>query len=384
MEETQECGLSQGSVLAPLLFNIYTNDQPQSANTRCFIYADDLAVAAQHSTFETVEQHLTSALSSLAEYYEANDLKANPAKTQVCAFHLRNREVHRKLDISWYGSTLDNCEHPVYLGVTLDRSLTFKRHVEKTRAKVCTRNNIIRKLSSTQWGASPSTIRSTALALCMSTAEYACPVWERSAHAKKLDPVINSTCRLITGCLKPTPTDDLYSLSGIAPPDIRRRTASCKERMRQLSDPRHPLYGTTAARKRLKSRKSFLNVVEPQDPEEYKLRMWKERRYNLRNDVRMAMPVAETLPPGFTAPWAEWKCLNRLRTGVGRCKANLKKWGYKDDDNSTDNLCQCGAEQTMAHLLRCPCLPRSGELQDLAGYNETAKECVAIWCKQNI
>ena len=148
----------------------------------------------------------------------------------MCAFHLRNREANRKLNISWYGSNLENCDFPVYLGVTLDRSLTYKKHIENTRAKVCARNNVLRKLSGTNWGANPSTIRSTALALCLSAADYACPVWERSAHAKKLDPAINAACRLITGCLKPTPTDSLYILSGIAPPDIRRRAASHRER----------------------------------------------------------------------------------------------------------------------------------------------------------
>jgi len=39
---TQKNGLAQGSVLAPLLFNTYTNDQPTPLGTQRFIYADDL------------------------------------------------------------------------------------------------------------------------------------------------------------------------------------------------------------------------------------------------------------------------------------------------------------------------------------------------------
>ena len=41
----QQSGLPLGSLLAPMLFNIYTNDQPVHADTRSFIYADDLCVA---------------------------------------------------------------------------------------------------------------------------------------------------------------------------------------------------------------------------------------------------------------------------------------------------------------------------------------------------
>ena len=94
------------------------------------------------------------------------------------------------------------------------------------KGKVGARNNILKKLANTKWGTDAKTIRTTALALCFSAAEYASPVWSRSAHAAKIDPVLNTACRAITGCLKPTRVDDLYLLCGIAPPHIRRTVVS--------------------------------------------------------------------------------------------------------------------------------------------------------------
>ena len=127
--------------------NVYTNDQPIHPGTRSFVYADDLAVITQSTAFAPSEETLTSALVGLSEYYNANQLRVNPTKTQVNLFHLRNRECGKQLNISWNGVNLTHCNLSVYLGVTVtrDRTLSYKAHIEKTKKKVGTRNNIIRK-----------------------------------------------------------------------------------------------------------------------------------------------------------------------------------------------------------------------------------------------
>ena len=101
----------------------------------------------------------------------------------------------------------------------MDRTLSIKEHARKLKAKIQSRNALLSKLANSKCGANPYyTLRTTALALCFSTAEYACPVLERSAHAGKIDSALNDTCRRITGFLKPTPLNKVYSLAGIAPP----------------------------------------------------------------------------------------------------------------------------------------------------------------------
>ena len=112
-------------------------------------------------------------------------------KTQVTAFYLRNKEAKRSLKVMWNKTELENTTHPKYLGVTLDRSLSYKQHIRNTKMKVATRNNLLTKLATSKWGKNPNTIRTTALALSYSTTEYAAPVWARSAHAKNLGPEQN-------------------------------------------------------------------------------------------------------------------------------------------------------------------------------------------------
>ena len=114
----------------------------------------------------------------LTHYYRSNSLRANPENTQVTAFHLRNRETKRSLQVSWNGVDLENTDTPKYSGVTLDRTLSYKTHIHNTKMKVATRNNLLKKLANSRWITNARTIRTTALALCYSTAEYATPVWK--------------------------------------------------------------------------------------------------------------------------------------------------------------------------------------------------------------
>ena len=76
------------------------------------------------------------------------------------------------------------------------------------------------------WGAGAKTLPITTLSLVYSTAEYCAPVWCRSAHTRLIDSVLNNALRIVTGCLRPTPTDHLPVLLGIQPAELRRMGAT--------------------------------------------------------------------------------------------------------------------------------------------------------------
>ena len=126
-----------GSVLSPILFNIYKNNQPLHDGTRNFVYADDLCVTAQYPSFTEVEHTIEEAPDELTTYYRSNSLRANPDKIQVTSFHLKNQEAKRTLEVKW-----NHTNHPKYLGITLDRTPSYKNHIHNTKMKVATRKNL--------------------------------------------------------------------------------------------------------------------------------------------------------------------------------------------------------------------------------------------------
>ena len=80
--------------------------------------------------FQKVRQQIEEALGKLTHYYRSNSLCANPDKTQVTAFHMRNREAKRSLQVSWNGVDWENTDIPKYLGVTLNRTLSYNTHTQ--------------------------------------------------------------------------------------------------------------------------------------------------------------------------------------------------------------------------------------------------------------
>ena len=155
-------------------------------------------------------------------YLKTWRLKLSHAKTVMAAFHLHNRKAKRELKVYANGKLLPFFPISTYLGLKLDRALTFRHHLETLRKKLTTRVTLLRRLAGSGWGAGAKTLRTAALSLVYSTAEYYAPVWCGSAHTSLIDSVLNDALHIVTGYLRPTPTDHLPILLGIQPAELRR------------------------------------------------------------------------------------------------------------------------------------------------------------------
>ena len=208
-------------------------------------------------------------------------------------------------------------------------------------------------------------VGSSTLSLVYSAAEYCAPVWCRSAHTRLIDSVLNDVLHIVTGCLRPTPTDHLPVLSGIHPAELRRLGATLSLAHRGSLDPDHIMYGLLSGSSdtrqvRLRSRRPFVpaaqNLLDKLARHGIRASEWQNHKWKTdycENASSFCAFVPETgaRPVGMGLPRAAWVKLNRLRTGVGEFHSSMHKWDLASSPN-----CECGAsEQTADHVLTaCP------------------------------
>ena len=266
--------------------------------------------------------------------------------------------------------TIHTTPNPKYIGVTLDRSLTYAKHLAQLSMKVIARCNLLRRLAGTKWGAHFDVLQTSTTALAFASAEYCSPVWCRSAHTHRLDAALNNGLRLVSGCIRSTPTFMLPVVSGIMPPDIRRsKQCLALSRIAEAED-QHALHNivtaSTPVRKRLQSRHPFSEHAKQltSDAHGKTNRAWAEWTWETRWDItrcrlKTFIHTPSNKPIGHDLARQSLVCLNRIRTGYGRFKSNMNRMGL-----SPSASCECGAtDKTAQHIAsECPLHSCDGDL----------------------
>ena len=166
----------------------------------------------------------------------------------------------------------------------------------------------------------------SALSLVYSTAEYCAPVWCRSTHTRLIDSILNDALRIVTGCLRPTPTEDLPVLAGIQPAELRRLGATLSLANRAIHDPDRVLHGQLVGQQdahqgRLRSRRPFVpaawKLLGSFSKLDIRVKQWTKHKWNA--DYLESTSKAVSSFPGSNQGHLEWVYPEHLAWGSIAC-----------------------------------------------------------------
>ena len=138
-------GVPQGSILGPILFNVFINDILYFISTSVLLnYADDNTLVFCDSSLDNLVNTLSLDSNIAVKWFVDNGMQANPGKFQAIISH---RHIRSFKSIMINDVPIEPQQSVKLLGVTFDVDLSFNMHIDELCKKASRSLNVLKRFS---------------------------------------------------------------------------------------------------------------------------------------------------------------------------------------------------------------------------------------------
>lgn len=215
------CGVPQGSVLGPVLWNVFYNavlNLDIETGVKLVAYADDLAIMVKEKDRNRLEDKCSYAIYRVLTKLKEIGLKVAVKKTEVMLM-LSKRTIN-EINVHIEDAILPSKTEVKYLGVTLNKGLSMTTHIKRSTERALKVLSAMSRIMPRVGG--PRSAKRRLLAnVALSTLLYAAPVWNEAIQYKKYEHLLEKVTRkmalLITAAYRTAPTTAILVLADVPP-----------------------------------------------------------------------------------------------------------------------------------------------------------------------